>query len=133
MRDISVQAPEADSSKQKAGRGSNTKSNVMIMAKSTILENIETGKIDRQCRYFKAKVLENHKAGGTDDVLKNAIEGETCIVFSDKSTSYLNIEDSAKSTKSIGSNLDSLFGVLVLISWSLFNASPTRFRRRFLQ
>jgi transposase-like protein len=65
----------------------------MIMAESTILENIETGKIDRQCRYFKAKVLENHKAGGTDDVLKNAIEGETSIVFSDKSKSDLNIED----------------------------------------
>ena len=90
---FSVQAPEADSSNQKAGRESNTKSNVMIMAESTILENIETGKIDRQCRYFKAKVLENHKAGRTDDVLKNAIEGETSIVFSDKSTSYLNIEN----------------------------------------
>jgi hypothetical protein len=90
---FSVQAPEADISKQKAGRGSNTKSNVMIIAESTILENIETGKIDRQCRYFKAKVLENHKAGETDDVLKNGIEGETSIVFSDKSTSYLNIED----------------------------------------
>jgi len=41
---------------QKAGRGSKTKSNVMVMVKSTVLENIETGKQERQCRYFKAKV-----------------------------------------------------------------------------
>ena len=33
------------------------------------------------------------EAGRTDNVLKNAIEGETSIIFSDKSTSYLNIED----------------------------------------
>jgi hypothetical protein len=33
---------------QKAGRGSKTKNNVMIMAESTILEDIETGKIERQ-------------------------------------------------------------------------------------
>jgi len=46
---------------QKAGRGSKTKSNVIIMAESTVLEDIDTGKVDRQCRYFKAKVLENHE------------------------------------------------------------------------
>jgi len=63
------------------------------MAESTILEDLETGTIDRQCRYFKAKVLENHKADGTDDTIKNAFDGETSIVFSDKSTSYLNIAD----------------------------------------
>jgi hypothetical protein len=74
---------------QKSGGGSKSKSNVMIMAESTILEDLETGTIDRQCLYFKAKVLENHKADGTDDT----INGETSIVFSDKSTSYLNIAD----------------------------------------
>ena len=63
------------------------------MAENTILEDLETGTIDRQCLYFKAKVLENHKADGTDDAIKNAVEGETSIVFSDKSISYLNITD----------------------------------------
>jgi len=53
----------------------------MIMAENTILEDLETGTIDRQCLYFKAKVLENHKADGTDDTIKNAIDGETSIVF----------------------------------------------------
>ena len=65
----------------------------MIMAENTILEDLETGTIDRQCLYFKAKVLKNHKADGTDDAIKNAVEGETSIVFSDKSISYLNITD----------------------------------------
>ena len=65
----------------------------MIMAESTVLEDIETGKTDRQCRYFKAKVLENHQAEGTDDEFKKAIEEEQTIIFTDKSTSYVNIAD----------------------------------------
>jgi len=90
---FTVEPSAVERGKQKAGRGSKSKSNVMIMVESTILEDLETGAIDRQCRYFKAKVLENHKADGTDDTIKNAIDGETSIVFSDKSTSYLNIAD----------------------------------------
>jgi hypothetical protein len=38
-----------------------TKQNLMLWSsESTVLENIETGKIERQCPYFKAKVLEGH-------------------------------------------------------------------------
>jgi len=65
----------------------------MIMAESTILENIETGKVERQCRYFKANVLESHQADTTDNSFKNAIDKEETIVFTDKSTSYVNIAD----------------------------------------
>jgi hypothetical protein len=63
------------------------------MTESTILEDLETGTIDRQCLYFRAKVLENHKGDVADDTIKNAIDRETSIVFYDKSTSYLNIAD----------------------------------------
>lgn len=42
---------------QKVGRGSKTKSNGMIMAESTILEDVDTGKVERQARYFKARLL----------------------------------------------------------------------------
>ena len=45
----------------------------MIMAESTILEDIGTGKIERQARYFKAKVLTDHKVEGTDQTLQQAI------------------------------------------------------------
>jgi hypothetical protein len=65
----------------------------MIMAESTVLEDIEIGKVERQCRYFKAKVLEDHKAEGTDQTFEKAIDDEQIIVFTDKSTSYVNIAD----------------------------------------
>lgn len=32
------------------------------MAESTIPEDLDTGKVERQCRYFMAKVLGDHKA-----------------------------------------------------------------------
>jgi hypothetical protein len=90
---FTIEASEQEHQTQKAGRGSKTKANVMVMAESTILENIETGKVDRQCRYFKAKVLIDHKADGTEDTFEKAIDGEKTIVFTDKSTSYVNIAD----------------------------------------
>jgi hypothetical protein len=78
---------------QKAGRGSKTKNNVMIMAESTILEAIDTGKVERQARYFKAKVLTGHKMEGTNQTLQQAISNDDSIVFTDKSTSNVNIAD----------------------------------------
>lgn len=90
---FTIEASENQHKSQKSGRGSKTKSNVMIMAESTILEDIETGKVERQCRYFKAKVLEDHKADNTNQTLENAISEEQTIVFTDKSTSYVNIAD----------------------------------------
>jgi ribosomal protein S27E len=90
---FTIEASENAHKTQKAGRGSKTKSNVMIMAESTVLEDIESGKVERQCRYFKAKVLEDHKADGTDTTFENGIDKEQTIVFTDKSTSYVNIAD----------------------------------------
>ncbi len=90
---FSIEASEYEHNTQKAGKGSKTKSNVMIMAESTVLEDIETGKVERQCRYFKAKVLENHQSEVVDQTFKDCISDDDIIVFSDKSTSYVNIAD----------------------------------------
>lgn len=90
---FTIEASGNDHKAQKAGRGSKTKSNVMVMAESTVLEDVETGKVERQCRYFKAKVLTDHKMEGTDQTLQKAIDNEESIVFTDKSTSYVNIAD----------------------------------------
>jgi hypothetical protein len=90
---FTIEASEQAHRSQKAGRGSNTKSNVIVMAESTILEDLDTGKVERHCRYFKAKVLEDHRAEGTDDTLKKSIDDGHTIVFTDKSTSYVNIAD----------------------------------------
>jgi len=65
----------------------------MVMAESTVLEDIETGKVDRQCRCFKTKVLDDHKVGQTDTTFEKSIDDEQTIVFTDKSTSYVNIDD----------------------------------------
>lgn len=90
---FTIEASEQAHKTQKSGRGSKTKSNTMVMAESTVLEDINTGKIERHCRYFKAKVLTDHKADQTDDILKSSIDEEQTIVFTDQSTSYVNIAD----------------------------------------
>ncbi len=79
-------------SKPKHGRSSQNKKNVAVIAESTPLEGLETGKKSRQCRYFKMKVLNSHQALEIDDLVEESIK-ETTLVFSDKSTSYVNISD----------------------------------------
>ncbi len=64
----------------------------MIIAESTPLEDPTTQKKDCQCPYFKAKILNNHKAEGVHTTIKDSI-GEQSIVFTDKSTSYVDIAD----------------------------------------
>ena len=89
---FTVESSEVEQEKGIRGRGAVGKQNVAVMAESTPLEDIETGKKSRQVRYFKAKVLEDHKAEGINEMIKKSIE-ETSIVFTDKSTSYVDIAD----------------------------------------
>jgi hypothetical protein len=79
-------------SKPKRGRGSQNKKNVAVIAESTPLEDIETGKVSKQCRYFKMKVLGSHEADQIDELVQDTLNEKT-LVFSDKSTSYVNISD----------------------------------------
>jgi len=89
---FTVEASEIEKNKGVRGRGAIGKSNVAIMAESTVLEDINTGKTQRQCGFFKAKVLENHKAKGINQTIQESIK-DTSIVFTDKSTSYIDIAD----------------------------------------
>ncbi len=89
---FTVQASELEKNKGKRGRGAAGKQNVVISAESIPLEDIDTGKKSKQCRYFKAKVLETHKKEEATEELKNTLE-ESTIVFSDQSTSYVDIAD----------------------------------------
>ncbi|SDF54206.1 hypothetical protein SAMN04487992_12316 [Cellulophaga baltica] len=73
---FTIEAFEQAHKTQKQGRGSKTKSNVVIMAESTILEDVSTVNTERQCRYFKAKVLPDNKSHGTDDAFQHAIDDE---------------------------------------------------------
>jgi transposase-like protein len=101
---FTVESTEMEQGKGKRGRGAAGKKNVAVMAESTPLEEVETGKRSSQVRYFKAKVLDNHTSEDIDKTLRSSI-GEKTIVFTDKSTSYVDIADyvelhiSEKSTK----------------------------------
>ena len=89
---FTVESSEVEKSYGKRGRGAAGKSNVAIMAESTPLEELQTGKKSSQCRYFKAKVLGNHHATGINQLVQESIHSKS-IVFTDKSTSYIDIAD----------------------------------------
>jgi transposase-like protein len=77
--------------KLKRGKGSQKQQNLAVMAESTYLEDIETGKVSKHCRYFKMKVLDNHKSDAIQQTVKTNID-EQSIVFSDKCKTYLELE-----------------------------------------
>ena len=79
-----------DGIKLKRGKCSQKQQNVAVMAESTYLEDIETGEVSKSCRYFKMKVLDNHKKDAVEEAITKNID-EQSIVFSDKSKSYIDI------------------------------------------
>lgn len=74
----------------KRGKGSQQQQNVAVMAESIPIEDLKTGKVSRQCRYYKLKVLDNHQSEAVNECIEQNLH-QTTIVFSDKSTSYLDI------------------------------------------
>lgn len=76
----------------KRGKGSQRQQNVAVMAESTTLEDLKSGKTSKQCRFFKMKVLDTQGAESIDNEVKNSIDAGA-VVFSDKSKSYFGIED----------------------------------------
>ena len=89
---FSTGTSERDKQNLKRGRGSQKQTNVAVMAESTHLEDIETGKTSKHCRYFKMRVLKSHSSEEIDQVVEESFD-DKCIVFSDKSTSYVNISE----------------------------------------
>jgi len=88
---ITVETTEKEKKKQKAGRGTVTHSSITVMAESTKLENIETGKRSSHCGYYKMKVTESQKSTEVNEIVEKLVDSQT-IVFTDKSTSYVDIE-----------------------------------------
>ena len=89
---FATETNQRDKQNLKRGRGSQKQTNVAVMAESTPLEDIATGKKSKHCRYFKMKVLSGHGSDEINQVVKDNFD-ERCIVFSDKSTSYLDISE----------------------------------------
>ena len=69
------------------GKGVVGKQNVAMMAESTPLENIETGKKEKQVRYFKAKVLEGDKGAQINETIKKSIDNQRVAQLEKYSTS----------------------------------------------
>ena len=62
------------------------------MAENIPLEDIKIGKESKTCRYFKAKVLDSHLSEDINQAVQQSIDNQS-IVFTDKSTSYVDIAD----------------------------------------
>jgi transposase-like protein len=89
---FTVSSSEVEQAQGIRGRGAVGKANTLIMAESVPLEDIETGKQSKSCRYFKAKVLDAHLSEEINQEVRQNIDDES-IVFTDKSTSYVDIAD----------------------------------------
>ena len=89
---FTVESSEIEQEKGIRGKGAVGKQNVAIMAESTPLEDVKTGKKEKQVRYFKAKVLEGHKGKEINQTIKENVDNQS-IVFTDKSASYVDIAD----------------------------------------
>ena len=89
---FSVAVNEIEKSKSIRGKGAKGKQNVGVFAESIPLEDPETGKKSKFCGYFKAIVLPTHKSGEVNEVIEENLD-EQCIVFTDKSTSYVDISE----------------------------------------
>ena len=89
---FTIESSEIEQEKGIRGRGAVGKSNVAIMAESTVLEDIETGEKSNHCRYFKAMVLTDHTSEQINQTIQESIS-EKSILFTDKSTSSIDIAD----------------------------------------
>lgn len=89
---FTVESSKVEQNKAKRGRGAAGKRNVAVMAESTPLEDVNNGNKSNQVRYFKAKVLNTHLADEINQTIQAELDNKT-IVFSDQSTSYVNIAD----------------------------------------
>lgn len=70
---VETETKDIDKQNLKRGRGSQKRTNVAVMAESTPLEDLETGKKSKHIRYFKMKVLDNHKSENINETVENGI------------------------------------------------------------
>lgn len=133
-----VETTIKEKAKLKRGKGSQGQQNVGVMAESTILEDIETGEKSTQCRYFKMKVLDNHKSGDINNMVKDSLSKES-LVFSDKSTSYVNLSDYVDMHISEVSNKETTENSLKWVHITISNAKRNllgnyhKIKRKYLQ
>lgn len=119
-----TETSEQDKQNLKRGKGSQQQQNVAVIAESTPLEDVDTGKKSNQVRYFKMKVLNSHTADEIDRVIVENLD-EQSIVFSDKSTSYINISDLVQVHVIEKSNKETTVNMLKWVHIAISNAKRT--------
>lgn len=107
--------------KLKRGKGSQQLKNVAVIAESTPLEDIHTGKKTRQCRYFKMKVLESHKEEFVNEFVQGVIDFDS-VVFSDSNLSYIGISGFVDVHVSENSSSESVKNTLPWVHVAICNA-----------
>jgi len=78
--------------KLKRGRGTQKQSKVAVMAESTVLEDPESGKLGKSCRYFKMKKIKNLEAKTAQTLIKEYIDSDS-VLQTDKSTTFSDLSD----------------------------------------
>lgn len=119
-----TETSEKDKQNLKRGKGSQRQQNVAVAAESVPLEDVETGKKGKQCRYFKMKVLDGHGSGEVNEFIEKNIAEES-IVFSDKSTSYFDIADYVEVHVSEKSTAETTKTTLQWVHIAISNAKRT--------
>ena len=76
----------------KRGRGSQKQSKVAVMAESTILEDVDSGVLEKSCRYFKMKKIKNLEAKTAQALIKEYIDKDS-VLQTDKSTTFSDLSD----------------------------------------
>ena len=110
--------------KLKRGRGSQKNEIVSVMAESTPLEDIATGETSKHVRYFKMKVINNHSSESINQVVKDSFN-EADIVFSDMSTSYVDIADYVEVHVTEKSSKETTTSTLKWVHIAISNAKRT--------
>lgn len=135
---FTVESSEIEQEKGIRGKGAVGKQNVAIMAESTPLEDVKTGKKEKHVRYFKAKVLDGHDGEEIHETIKESIDNQS-IVFTDKSTSYVDIADFVELHITEKSNKETTKDTLKWVHIAISNAKRNllgnyhKIKRKYLQ
>lgn len=105
----------------KRGRGSVNQTNVAVMAESIPLEDAETAKKSSQCRCFKMKALTSYQSVEIDDIVKSSVAKDS-VLFTDKSSSYLNLSQYVEMHISEKSTKETTNGMLRWVHIAISNA-----------
>ncbi len=79
-------------SKLKRGRGAQKQSKMVVMAESTVLEDPESGGLNKSCRYFKMKKIKNLEAKTAESLIKTYINSDY-VLQTDESTTFSDLND----------------------------------------